>query len=231
MSAITSLKYLAGLQRALENGSERAIHTFLKQYQRPLWVAFAHGWNGILIVPEFRFGRNYRADFLVLSSHSGALHTTLLELEPPKARLYLRDGTESRELRTALRQVKDWFTWVSDYPGQFHREIAEEIERVARDDRRIPKYLLRFIRAELLDPRNVVLDHYAVLIGRRNSLSPADNQRRGNEAKWRVGIEIATYDRLIDIGLRDKQFAASYASQKVRSEKTQSNQRMQPAST
>lgn len=203
MSAITSLRYEAGLARAIAAGSERVIHAYLKRFQRPLWIAFAHGWNAILVAPEFRFGRDYRADFVVLSSLSGALHATLVELEAPGAALYLKDGTESKTLRTALRQVKDWSAWVTDHPEQFRRELTDEIERAAREDRRIPAYRHRFMRAELVDRRRVILDHYAIVVGRRDTLSPEDNQRRGNESKWSARVEIATYDRLLEIARQD----------------------------
>jgi len=205
MSGITSLRYLRELERAIEGGGERDVHACLKRYQRPLWVAFSHGWNAIMVVPEFRFGRRYRADFLVLSSHSGALHATMVELESSSVRLYTNAGTESRALTAGLRQVKDWNAWVSDFPDQFRREVAEEIERASKGDRRVSRSTRNVLRAELLDYRTALLSHFAIVIGRRGSLSVEDAQRRGNESRWRLGLEIATYDRLIEIGKSDEQ--------------------------
>ena len=154
-----------------------------------------------MVAPEFRFGRNYRADFLVLSCHSAALHAAMVELEPPSARLYTKQGIESRRLTGALRQVKDWHAWGS----QFRREVADEIERAAKEDKRVPRHRYNFLRSELLDHKTAILSHFAIVIGRRDTLTPEDAQRRSNESRWRVGIEIATYDRLIDIGKHDKE--------------------------
>lgn len=166
-----------------------------------------------MVVPEFRFGRHYRADFLVLSSHSGALHATMVELESPSMRLYTNAGVESRALTAALRQVKDWDAWVSDFPDQFRREIADEIERAAKEDRRVPRLDRDVLRAELLDYRTALLSHFAIVIGRRGSLSPDDAQRRGNESRWRLGLDIATYDRLLEIGKNDEQRRADITVQ------------------
>lgn len=198
-------RYLPGLLRAIETGGERAVHSHLKRFQRPLWVAFAHGWNAIMVAPEFRFGRRYRADFLVLSSHSGALHASMIEWEPPSSLLYTRRGSESRRLTGALRQVKDWNAWVDDYPEQFRREVADEIERTAKQDRRVPRYRHDSLRSDLLDGRTALLSHFAIVIGRRATLTAEDARRRGGESRWRRGVEIATYDRFLDIGERDRE--------------------------
>ena len=210
MSGLTSLRYLRHLERAVNVGGERAVHACLKRYQRPLWVAFAHGWNAIMVVPEFRFGRRYRADFLVLSSHSAALHATMVELESSTARLYTKAGAESKALTVALRQVKDWHAWVSDFPDQFRREVADEIDRAATEDRRVSRLGRDVLRAELLDHRTALLSHFAIVIGRRHSLSPEDAQRRGGESRWRTGLEITTYDRLLEIGQGDDQGRAEH---------------------
>lgn len=200
-----SLTYRRRLSRALAENSERTIHAFLKREQRPLFVAFAHGWHRVIALPEFSFGTQYRADFLVLSAHSGAWHAEFVELESPGARLYLRDGTESKLLRTALRQAKDWGIWLEQNDTQFRRDMRRALEQAAVADPKVPTDPSNYSTDRLLDPRTVVWKHFSVVIGRRASLSATDQERRAFE--YRHGVQIVTYDRLIDIAVRDAQGA------------------------
>lgn len=200
------LRYRAPLLRAIEQGGERPIHEFLKRNHRPLWVAFAHGWHHVIALPEFAFGNQYRADFLVLSAHSGAWHAEFVELESTAAKLYLRDGTESKTLKTALRQVKDWGIWIERNESLFRTDLRRALERAAESDHEIEADPVNFSTDRLLDPRTVVWKHYSVVIGRRSSLSATDQERRAHEYKH--GAQIVTYDRFLDIAARDGKAAS-----------------------
>jgi hypothetical protein len=83
LSSITSLRYYQGLLRAVKAGGEQSVLDFLKRFQRPLWVAFARGWNSIVLIPAFRCGNQYRSDFLLVNAMSGAIRATFIELEAP----------------------------------------------------------------------------------------------------------------------------------------------------
>lgn len=203
MSAITSLRYYPRLLRAVEAGGEQAVLDYLKRFQRPLWVAFAKGWNAIALIPEFRCGNQYRSDFLLVNAMSGAIRATFIELEPPSARLYTRNGTESKELKRALRQVKDWHAWVDQHPHELREQIVRDLESLPSRDSRVPKHRRDFLRGQLQESRVALLDEYVVVIGRRDSLSVEDNRRRSYETRWAGLVEIATFDRLLEIGLDD----------------------------
>ncbi len=207
MSAITSLRYFAPFTRAIESGSERKAHACLKKYQRPIWVTFAHGWNSVALINEFRVGQRYRCDFLLVSVLSGAVHATFIELKPPDGPLYVKDGSESLCLKRGLRQLKDWSMWVRSHPGEFRDAVADHIDRLAVNDPRVPSHRRRFIQGELRDSRIALIDNYAVVIGRRKSLSPDDNARRGYEQNWSRMVEIVTYDRFLDIAAEDRRRA------------------------
>jgi hypothetical protein len=193
------MMYRSELLRAVKQRGERAVHTFLKRQPRPLCVAFARGWNRILPLSEFCFGRDFRADFLIISAHSGAWHACFVELESPVARLYLRDGSESKVLKVALRQVKDWDIWLRQNGPQFRRELRDNLERAAEVDPKIDANPTNFSADRLLDPRTVIFNHFAVVIGRRDTLRAEDQVRRAHEG----AAEIVTYDRLLDIAARD----------------------------
>src|SRR2546426_4364959 len=191
------------LSSAVAKGRERDVHTALKTLPRVLWLAFSHGWHENVVLSEFRFGTEYRADFLLLSAHSGAWHATFIELKPPNARLYLKDGTESVPLRRALRQVKDWANWTQKNDGSFRQDLRRALEETAKKDRDIEKNPSNYSGNRLLDPRTVVFDHYVIVIGRRQELTARDQERRSTESIHTHGLEIATYDRLLDLARKD----------------------------
>ena len=198
-SPIPQTMYRSELLRAVKQGSERAVHAFLKRQPRPLCVAFARGWNKIVPLSEFCFGRDFRADFLIISAHSGAWHACFVELESPAARLYIRDGSESKVMKVALRQVKDWNIWLQQNGPQFRRELRDNLERAAESDPRIALDPTNLSGDRLLDPRTRIVNRFAVVIGRRDTLRPEDKVKRDHED----AAEIATYDRLLDIAARD----------------------------
>jgi hypothetical protein len=47
-------------------------------------------------------GGAYVVDFLILSAHSGAWHTVLIELESPTARPFTKSGNPSKALAKGL---------------------------------------------------------------------------------------------------------------------------------
>jgi hypothetical protein len=193
------MMYRSELLRVIKQGSERAVHAFLKRQPRPLCVAFARGWNKIVPLSEFCFGHDFRADFLIISAHSGAWHACFVELESPAARLYLRDGSESKVLKVALRQVKDWDIWLRQNNPQYRRELRDNLERAAEVDPAINPNPTNLSADRLLDSRTVIFNHFAVVIGRRDTLGSEDQVRRANEG----AAEIVTYDRLLDIAACD----------------------------
>lgn len=65
-------------------------------------------WNFYTCVPEFELGSDYRTDFLILSSHSGNWHAIFIELKGYNISLYNKDGTPTKPLRRAQKQINDW---------------------------------------------------------------------------------------------------------------------------
>lgn len=189
--------------QALGIGSEAAMQRFFESYPRPLHVIFNAGWNGYFAIPQLQFGADYRADFVVLSAHSGAWIATFIELESPQARLYLKDGTESRCLRTAIRQLKDWARWVETDRTRLVQALRRGIRLANAKGFEIEENPVAMGAGGLFDPETVILPEYGVVIGRSRELTKEENARRSLEHRGPLGIRIVTYDRVIETLQRD----------------------------
>lgn len=184
--------------RILDSTSgERAIHSFLKKHPILVRNAFSRAWNANVCVPEFPLGNDWRADFLLLSANSGFWYATFIELESPKFRLYLKDGTPSKILRVAQRQINDWKDWVRVNEA-YLRQRFSIILRDAGAAAQCSAGKHRSGETEILDPNTVISYEFHIVIGRRNSLSADEQKRRARESVFWGGPEIATYDRLVD---------------------------------
>jgi Domain of unknown function (DUF4263) len=194
---------MTGLEKQIikvldSGGGERAIHAFLKKHPELVVQAFSRAWNANICEAEFEFGSDYRADFLVLSADSGSWHASLIELEPSSSRLYLNDGTPSKSLRVAQRQIKDWQAWIDLnelYVRQRFSKILERTDTAAQTG--VSDH--RKAHTEILDPKVVIWWSYHIVIGRRNSLSAEEQFRRAREGGDWGGARISTYDRLVQM--------------------------------
>jgi hypothetical protein len=191
------LRKVDQFRQALRSGGEGELQRFLELCPRPLHVVFNEGWNDYFALPQFQFGPDYRADFVILSLHSGAWNACFIELKSPSARLYLRDGTESRALRTALRQVKDWSRWIERDQSRIIEALRRGVRLAREKGESIPENPPGPGLGGLLDLGTVIHTEYAIVIGRRTKLNDSDNERRVNELRWGRGVEIVTYDRLL----------------------------------
>ena len=178
--------------------NERELQPFLKQY--PLLIRNAlnvWAWNYVDVLPEFRFGSDFRADFLILSADSGSWHATLVELKSHRSRLFTKQGLPSRSLNTALRQLDDWELWLRRYENLFRASLSKHFESKKVIAFCSPADRHRMAETEITDPRTRLDLKYRILMGRRNELDIEDQERRGLlSAK---GRDIVTYDRLIDV--------------------------------
>src|SRR5437879_5229000 len=175
--------YYAGLLKSIESGrGERGVLRYLKKYPRPIIAAFCKGWNFHCCIPEFRLADDYRADFLVLGQHSGGFVASFIELEAPSARLYLKDGTPSKPLRIALRQIDDWRQWVSENDNLLRKSIKKALTAAVSSSAKSTNLLspstIKEIGISLFEPDMFIRDHYHIVIGRRARLRPEENRRR-----------------------------------------------------
>jgi hypothetical protein len=109
--------------------NERAVQRFLKRYPYVIRDALNAGaWNSVHLIPEFSFGGEYVADFLILSADSGAWHAVLIELESPTARLFTKNGNPSRALAKGLAQLEEWSIWLRKNDSLFRDKLSAFLE-------------------------------------------------------------------------------------------------------
>jgi hypothetical protein len=194
--------YLKATTRELNASlGERHFTHFLKRNPLLLVSAFNTGNNTILVCPEFRFGNRLRADFVVLSGDSGGWDVHLVELEPVGSRIFLADGTESRTLRQAKKQVADWNQYITAHQQDFREELAISIvhHNVFRSRY---NYIHRANGgAEITDVRYGFHSYYYIVVGRRGSLCEEDVFRRSYYHEFNR-CELVTYDRFLDEATR-----------------------------
>lgn len=177
--------------------NERDVHAFLKQYQRVIIDVFNISGNYYICVPEFRFGNDFRADFLVLSADSGKWNAAFVELEGPHDAIMLKDETPSSRLRTAQKQISQWEDYFTNHTATVRHDIAKILK--GRDD--VPAFnkLARqntsaFI--ELANPETWIKRNYHIVIGRRSGRY-SDNTNEPCPG-FGYGEQVVTYDRLLD---------------------------------
>lgn len=186
---------------------ERAVHGFLKEHQRLVIDAFNRAWNFHTCVPEFELGNDFRADFLILSAHSGHWYAIFIELKPYNTRLYNKDGTPTKFLRKAEKQIDDWREWVrinEQYLRHSFSKILEKENAPAIWPHTIPNFQKGYDSGatEIADIRSRVSYNYHIVIGRSSTLTPEERKRRANTSMQWGGPEIATYDRFLAIAKR-----------------------------
>lgn len=190
------------IERVLSSTSgERAIHAFLKKNPVLVINSFSRAWNANICTSEFPFGNNWRADHLVLSADSGMWHAAFIELESPNSKLYLKDGTPSRTLRVAQRQIEDWKDWARVNEPYLRAQFSS-IFRKYRTAAQCGVSNHNLAQTEITDPNTVIGFDFHIVIGRRRMLLPDEQQRRARQSAYWGGPEIATYDRLVDCAKR-----------------------------
>ncbi len=186
----------------LERGKgEREIFAYLKKNKDILISAFCTSWNYKTCVPEFCFGNDFKSDFLILCANSGFWTAIFIELESPNGAIYLRNGTSSKVLRVAQRQVSDWKNWIRVNESYLRQRFGScfKDSKVSAQCSKVDDHNLA--ETEITDSHTVIHYDYKIIIGRRSSLSKINQERRSNENN-----EIITFDRLIEVAKRLDEF-------------------------
>lgn len=195
-----------------ESPNERTIHTFLKRRAFLVSLSFRSSTNPGGVASEFQLGKEFRPDFLVMSYCSAWWSLDFVELESPSSRLYLADGTESRALRIAKRQVRDWSTWIRENESYFRKRLSEffgRIQQPATGASSVPD-----AATEILLPFCALTYCFYIVIGRRSALSSREQQARVQDSLDQ-NVRIATYDRFSEVARRYDR-ATAFGKQSIR---------------
>jgi len=184
---------------------EREITAFLKKHPAILLDALVRFGDGSCVVADFPFGTEFKADFAVLAPFSGGWEVHFVELEPPDAHLFNADGTAAKRLNQAIAQVSEWRTFIE----KNRSTVLRDLTRFAKD-----RDLVRGPREQeptchvgwpIDHPRAAHIRHYDIVIGRRNTLSDQEVERK-SAFKENHQIDVMTFDRLLEAARnRDRQ--------------------------
>ncbi|MFR5971443.1 MAG: Shedu anti-phage system protein SduA domain-containing protein [Clostridium sp.] len=182
------------LKLILENAKgEREMAHYLKdnlkliKYSLNTW-----SWNCVICKPEFKLGTKFIADYVIVNAISGCWNCVLIEMQSHKDRIFLNDGTASRGLREAQKQLQEWRMWIESHDMEMRECLADVVKGEPAQCSNAERHTKA--ETELRDNKTVIHFYYKVLIGRRSFLNHESNQRRN----YFGNIEIVTFDRLLD---------------------------------
>jgi Domain of unknown function (DUF4263) len=164
---------------------EQEIQSFLEDNPWLLTNMFAHCHYAL---PQFSFGGQYRADFILPERSSGGTMWMLVELEPSCAKLLARNGEFSPTVRTAINQVMDWKRWLLN-----NQDVAKKS---------------RTIGGLGLHDMSTLLCGY-IIVGRRRDVTPRYNQLRA-DILTTMAIQIKTYDSIVEWGRKRATYWMNY---------------------
>ena len=175
------------LKDILDDKREETVQKYLEDNKKILIAAFGMPeWYYNIVIPKFRFGSNYVSDFVIITGQSYSYWINLVELEPPTVNLFTREGDYAKRLNHAIKQVDEWKDWINKYENYFKDSLVQAIKSIDSSFDESFDYTRRFIISK------------SIVIGRRSTLSSEDNKRRVIERE-KSGLDIATYDRLVDV--------------------------------
>lgn len=156
--------------RVLSDASdERALQKFLASFPAALG-SLAQPGGTLWCLDRPRLGSEFVPDFLLASITSVGFQWTMIELESPTEKALTKAGLPAKKLAEALKQIRDWRTWLTDNVAYARNELG-----LKDIDANCPAF---------------------VVIGRRGSLDP--KQVRIYRALSADGITVMSYDRLLE---------------------------------
>jgi hypothetical protein len=192
-----------------DDAGERKVCRFLKAHPQVIhWAFCTAGGHSQYVVPEFRFGCNYRADFVIVFSYSGAFEIHFIELEPPADSVITKGGTPTKRLNSAISQIGDWRRFVERNPMLIRKDLSDSCESqdvLGFFPRTRP---FNYATGDLDKPGSSVKWQYHVIIGRREKVT-RQMREKINQFHFNDFVEICTYDRLLDIAANLDESAAN----------------------
>lgn len=178
---------------------ERRVAKFLKKHPEIVfWTFLRLGGHLHYVVPEFQLGKHFRADFVLLQSDSGRWHIHLVELEPIVDPVYNKDGTPSKRLRHAQKQIADWRMYKDTELSSLRIQLAEAAKISGGLQMNLKSSEpSSFSGKRLRDPLTSIDWNYHIVIGRRDLLSETAQTNRSRGLPY-DRIEIVTYNRFLD---------------------------------
>lgn len=173
---LVTLKDVRGFSRVLESAKlEREVQDYLTLHPDVL-IQHLSGGHGRWVIPQQRLGCEFVTDFMIGERSSIGLQWYPVELESPRAKLFNKNGDPSSTLTHAIRQVQDWRRWLQDNIDYARRPKNES-------------------GLGLIDVEPQCLGF--IVMGRAAAQTHDDNRRRRHMI-YQLGIQIRTFDWLLD---------------------------------
>jgi len=196
---------VVNFETALSDGPEESIQVFLQENDILLDTLSHH--SGVIKLPKLKLGSEYVTDFTLLHgvprySNIRRPGVTFIEIERADRPLFTASGDPSSTLTHAIRQVQDWRNWIEanvDYTTRLLKAAAESAIAESPppsedgDDmwdsciHDIPEFLQYGFSSR-----------YIVIAGRRGAMSMSQRLRLERMNQDLNGIEIMTFDELMD---------------------------------
>ena len=181
------------LRNIMLSSKEEDSQKYLENNPQILLSAFANRWAVNEIIPKFKFGTEFISDFVVVSGQSWSYDIYLIELEPPTASPFNKDGTYSQRLNGAMKQINEWLDWVRINEAYFRRSLASKMNDYYGKSQ-------IYDEPRILDDYRRFFIHSKIIIGCRNHLTKKDNRSRATiRSMHNNQLEIIPYDRLAEI--------------------------------
>ncbi len=195
---------------------EREIHALLKDEPLLVWATFMHcGGHSDYVIPEFSLAGKYYADFVVMQSFSGGWNIAFIELEPVDEKPFNQDGSPSKRLRGAMKQIDDWKTFEDCEKASLCSHLADAAQKY---DTLYPEHNLArepwCVKMPLRDPQTYLCCEYFIVMGRRSHFDEKLIHVKSRFVRHH-NVEILTYDRLIEVAEKLKQQNEYYKSRTI----------------
>ncbi|MFS0637302.1 Shedu anti-phage system protein SduA domain-containing protein [Mesobacillus foraminis] len=177
------------------NSNERTLLNYINQNQAypiiaSLFKSYQFGHHAAFIFPEFQLGNTYQVDYLLVGKSSGGYEFIFVELEHPRNKIFLQDGTHGEAFRKGLKQVKDWKRWLEVY----FSSLNETFKKYVSPRQSLPE--------EFLVPDRTRY-HYVVVAGQRTDFEKnKDLTYRTRREEAENKILLLHYDNLYDMAKR-----------------------------
>lgn len=179
---------VAEFEGALAESREEVTQRYLTEHSNILIKAF-FPIGTYLCFPKFRFGTEFVSDFVLLQLWSTTTRIVLIELEPPTATPFNKDGSFGKRLNGAIQQVTSWNAWIRENSAYFQDSLEKRVQQSKLESYSAVSTRLKY---------NTILSK--IIIGRRNHMTDSDNkQRAALHLESQERIEIIPYDRLLDV--------------------------------
>jgi hypothetical protein len=164
------------LQKALDNATREEDMQLFLQRNPQLLIQHLGGGHGRWVIPKKKLGDQFITDFVIGQRSSIGFEWQAVELESPLKSLFNKNGDPSQHLNHAIRQIRDWRSWLSHNQNYASKSIIEHGLGLTDITADIPGL---------------------IIIGRRSENLLKNNLRR-RQMMIESNIEIRTYDYLVD---------------------------------